>query len=389
MTRTKIAYFIGHLATGGAESQLVELLRYLDRVRFEPFLILLEDVGAERAVNLVDEVYCVRSNKYESNLAAELTRIVRMLREIKPTILHAMLPEQCILGFAAARLCFVPILIGSRLSLVDCYRPNHSRLVAAADRFATRISTRMIANSRAIVDELVVLDKAPPSKISLIYNGIDSERFNPAIKSAVKAELGWNSENIVFGCVANFFEYKRQTDLVVAAEQIVSNFPQARFLLLGEDRGTMGEVRREISSRGLDGFFVIVPGRPDPEYIYSVMDVYVCTSATEGFSNAILEAMACGKPVIATNVGGNSEAVIDGQTGVIVPPYSPGDIASAASALLRSPALRYAMGNLGRLRIEAQFSVKSMVAAHEEVYAHLATEQFSGLGGCDAGCRRL
>jgi len=99
--------------------------------------------------------------------------------------------------------------------------------------------------------------------------------------------------------------------------------------------------------------------------------------------------MACGKPVIATNVGGNSEAVIDGQTGVIVPPCSPGDIASAASALLRSPALRYAMGNLGRLRIEAQFSVKSMVAAHEEVYAHLATEQFSGLGGCDAGCRRL
>jgi len=374
MSRTRIAYFIGHLATGGAESQLVELLRYLDRVRFEPFLILLRDAGAERAASLVDQIYSIKPSKGESNILHSFAKIVGALREIKPTILHALLPEPCILGFAAARLCRIPILIGSRRSLVDCYRPNHSRLVIAADRFATTVSTRMIGNSMAIVNELAILDKAPPSKISLIYNGIDSERFNPAINSPVKTGLGWNSEHMVFGCVANFFDYKRQTDLVTAAEQIVRSFPQARFLLLGEDRGTMSKVRQEISRRGLDDFFVILPGRPDPENVYPAMDVYVCTSDTEGFSNTILEAMACGKPVIATNVGGNSEAVIDGQTGLIIPRRSPDAIASAAGTLLQSPDLRRTMGNLGRKRIEEQFSVKTMVAAHEELYAQLLAQ---------------
>jgi glycosyltransferase involved in cell wall biosynthesis len=374
MARTRIAYFIGHLATGGAEGQLVELLRYLDRVRFEPFLILLKDVGAERAANLVDHIYSIKPSKGEANILGSFAKIVGALREIKPTILHALLPEPCILGFAAARLCRIPILIGSRLSLVDCYRPNHSRLVVAADRLATTVSTRMIGNSRAIADELAILDKAPPSKISLVYNGIDSERFNPAITSSVKTGLGWSSEHMVFGCVANFWDYKRHTDLVAAAEQIVRNFPQARFLLLGEDRGTMGEVRREISRRGLDDFFAVIPGRPDPENVYPAMDVYVCTSDTEGFSNTILEAMACGKPVIATNVGGNSEAVMDGHTGMIIPRRSPDAIASAAGTLLQSPDLRRTMGNLGRKRIEEQFSVKTMVAAHEELYAQLLAQ---------------
>ncbi len=371
MSRTRIAYFIGHLATGGAESQLIELLRYLDRARFEPSLILLRDEGAERAANLVGHVYSIKPSKGESNVLGSIAKIVGALREIKPTILHALLPEPCILGFAAARLCRVPILLGSRLSLVDCYRPNHSRLVVAADRLATTVSTRMIGNSMAIVKELEILDKAPPSKISLIYNGIDSERFNPAIHSSVRAGLGWNSGHMVFGCVANFFDYKRQTDLVAAAEHVVRNFPQARFLLLGEDRGTMSKVRQEISRRGLDDFFAILPGRPDPENVYAAIDVYVCTSDTEGFSNTILEAMACGKPVIATDVGGNSEAVMDGQTGLIVPRRSPDAIASAAGTLLQSPERRRSMGNLGRKRIEERFSVKTMVAAHEELYAQV------------------
>ena len=371
MSKTKITYFIGHLATGGAESQLVEMLRYLDRSRFEPSLMLLTGDGTERAKGLVNHVNSIKPGSGRMNSLHSILRIASRLKEIKPAILHALLPEPCILGFAAAKLSRVPILVGSRLSLVDCYRPNHSWPVVAADRLATTLSTHMIGNSQAIANELATLDKASRSKVSVIYNGIDAERFNPALSPFLRKEFGWNSNHVVFGCVANFFGYKRQADLVAAAEQIVAEFPLARFLLLGEDRGTMTEVRQEIARCGLNDFFTIIPGRPDPENVYAAIDAYVCTSDTEGFSNVILEAMACGKPVIATNVGGNAEAVIDGQSGIIIPRRSPDAIAHAAKRLLQSPELRHSMGNLGRKRIEEHFSVKRMVAAHEELYTRL------------------
>jgi glycosyltransferase involved in cell wall biosynthesis len=175
--------------------------------------------------------------------------------------------------------------------------------------------------------------------------------------------------------VANFFDYKRQVDLVTAATQIVKEFPQARFLLLGEDRGTMPYIQQEIARLGLQDFFAIIPGRPDPENIYAAIDVYVCTSDTEGFSNVILEAMACGKAVIATNVGGNPEAVVPDKTGIIVPVRSPKAISQAARRLLESPELRLSMGALGRKRIEEQFSVKMMVTAHEKLYSRLLLDR--------------
>jgi glycosyltransferase involved in cell wall biosynthesis len=375
MLKTKITYFIGHLATGGAESQLIEMLRYLNRSQFEPSLILLTPDGTERVEGMVDHIYCIKPLSRKISPLRSIVRIASALRESEPTILHALLPEPCILGFAAAKLCRIPILVGSRLSLADCYRPNHSWPVVSADRFATTVSTHMIGNSRAIADELATLDMASPSKISVIYNGIDTERFNPAISPSLRANFGWSLSNIVFGCVANFFGYKRQIDLVAAAQQIVAEFPQARFLLLGEDRGTMAEVKQEIARRGLNDFFAIIPGRPDPENVYSAIDVYVCTSDTEGFSNVILEAMACGKPVIATKVGGNPEAVLDGHTGIIVPARSPESIVGAANRLLQSQELRLSMGISGRKRIEQQFSVKTMVAAHEKLYSRLLQER--------------
>jgi glycosyltransferase involved in cell wall biosynthesis len=375
----RVTYITRALETGGAESQLLEMLRHVDRTEFQPSLILLTDIGSERANGLVDRVYVAdsRTTTGRTNTARCLINLVLALKKTKPDIVHALLPEPCILGFAAAKLCRVPVLVGSRRSLVDCYRPNHWWPVVAADRFATTISTHMTANSAAIVKELAELDNAPASKLSVIYNGIDCERFNPAVSPGLRQELGWNSSNVVFGCVANFHTYKRQIDLVRAAGELVKEFPHARFLLLGEDRGTMSEIKQEISNKQLESFFVILPGRSDPEAVYAALDVYVCTSDTEGFSNVILEAMACGKPVIATNVGGNPEAVCDDRTGIIIAPRSPETIANASRKFLASPELRVSMGQLGRERIEQQFSRNTMVKAHEDLYRRLLRQHWN------------
>jgi glycosyltransferase involved in cell wall biosynthesis len=111
-----------------------------------------------------------------------------------------------------------------------------------------------------------------------------------------------------------------------------------------------------------------------PEKIFAALDVYVCASESEGFSNVILEAMACGKPVIATKVGGNPEAVDEGVTGFLVPYGSPQAIAEAAVQLLQDPAQRHSMGAMGRRRVEREFSLERMVRLHEELYLRLFSQ---------------
>jgi glycosyltransferase involved in cell wall biosynthesis len=365
----RIVFLIHSLAIGGAEGQLIELLRNLDRAHFEPSLLLLDNVGAERAASLADPIQVI--GRQGKSVRQQVMHIATALRTLQPAILHAFLPEPSILGFAAAKLSHAPRLVASRRSLVDCYRPGKNIFAVKADQVATRAMDHVICNSRAIEKEVVTVDGVPSQKVTTIYNGIDTERFRPVLRSSLRQELGWNDSQFVFGCVANFHHYKRHIDIVRAARTIVQDFPRSRFLLVGEDRGAMSEVVKEIDRSNLQSFFAIVPGMRQPERAYAVMDVYISASDTEGLSNVLLEAQACGIPVIATNVGGNQEAVRDEVDGIIVPPRSPEQIASAAIDFLSNPETVTSMGQLARRHMAQEFSIRAMVSAHEKIYLRL------------------
>src|SRR5215472_8231171 len=124
---------------------------------------------------------------------------------------------------------------------------------------------------------------------------------------------------------------------------------------------------------GLESYTRIVPGTPAPELTFAAMDVYICSSETEGFSNVLLEAMATGLPVIATNVGGNPEAVAEGGNGTLVPAHSPELMARAALELAANPERLRQWSESSRRRAEELFSLKKMVQAHEELYTRLAS----------------
>ncbi|HEY1939989.1 MAG TPA: glycosyltransferase [Candidatus Angelobacter sp.] len=380
--KIKVCYIIGSLAYGGAEGQVLELIHRIDREQFEPWLVLETEKGIERLNGF---------RKYVRNLgvvpiggrgmvprgyhaARALGRLSSHLHEIRPDVVHAYLPACVIYAGVGRALKIFPPVIASRRSLVDCYRPN-SRLGAVADKMATRASDFVLGNSRAIIEEVVKLDGVPESRTQVIYNGVDAQRFSPARRPEVRAQFGWNQDHLVFGIVANFTAYKRHLDFVRAASLIHGSMPQARFLLVGEDRGQMSAVRGAIAEAGLGPFTTIVPGTTTPELAFAAMDIYLCTSETEGFSNVLLEAMATGLPVISTHVGGNPEAVEEGVNGILVPAHAPETMARAALELARNPERLRRWSQNSRRKVEEAFSLEKMVQAHEDLYRRVVQQK--------------
>jgi len=369
----KIAYLIGSLAIGGAEGQLVELLSRLDPSRWETSLVVFNEQHAERAPAALRQVLSLgihsggnsRSYLKAWKTITAVTRLAGYLRSIRPDILHAFLPASFILAAPAARLARVPILVGSRRSLVNCYRTGGPR--AMADRLATRWCDFVLGNSAAVTDELIHMDGVPAEHASTIYNGVDTARFRPGDRS-LRQVYGWGADDVVFGIVANFIPYKRHADFVRAAALICAKSPHARFIMAGEDRGILPAIREEIVQAGLESRFVIIPGTLEPERLYPAMDAYICTSKTEGFSNVLLEAAASGLPLIATRVGGNPEIVFPGENGFLVPVSSPKEIAESALAIIDDPTLRRHMGRHSRELVERRFSLEIMVRQHELFY---------------------
>ncbi len=380
--RIKIVYLIGSLGCGGAENQLIELLSRLDRKRFEAFLVLLHSEGVERAHGLVREVHELR---YFNGLAPNPRRSVlrstqalwhlrKLLKRLRPDIFHAILPTACVLGSVAAKWCRVPITICGRRSLVDCYRKG-SRFLAWADKWASRQADVVIANSLAVRRELIEADHISTSRVRIIYNGVDLSSFAPRNNGRNPTYVPKNKERVLVGTVANFISYKRHCDVVEAAGRLCGRHPELHFVFVGEDRGTLPMVQEEIARKGLSERFTIIPGSYEIPKIFQSLDIYVCPSETEGFSNVVLEAMAAGKPVVATCVGGNPEAVVHGETGFLVPPHCPEALASAIENLLERPQLRKQMGARASERAALKFSVDAMVQHYDKLYLELAREE--------------
>jgi glycosyltransferase involved in cell wall biosynthesis len=384
--KVKVTYIVGSLRDAGAERRTLELVKNLDHNHFVPSIILMEDVGMDRARHLTDRHFAMGipeggNSRWISRglpLARAVWKTRSQLIAWKSDIVHAMLPGPSIVGGIAARMAGVPILIGARPCLVSLYHSGNG-ILSIADKIAFRIAHLNLANSMAGGREMVNIGGCPPEKAYTIYNGVDTRRFHPDLSRSWRTEMGWTDENMVFGMIANFRNYKRHEDFVSAAAVINKSHPTSRFVLVGADFGSKADVERQVKELGLTGKIHIVDGVSSPERIFAALDVYVCTSDTEGFSNVILEAMACGKPVIATNVGGNPEAVLDQETGLLVPSRDPEAVANAARALLQDQERRCTMGAMGRLRVEGVFSMEHMIAAHQQLYMQLIskTKEFS------------
>ena len=241
---------------------------------------------------------------------------------------------------------------------------------------------RVIAPAQPILSELAHTESLDSSKSLWIPNGVDTQKFRPRQgkeRSALRESLGLADEAIAFGCIARMTPEKRHVDLLAAFAQLHATAPHSRLLLIGE--GPLhDEIQRQVASLSLADSVTLMGMRPDIESVLPALDAGLLVSSTEGMSNAILEMMSSGLPVIATAVGGNPSLVAHEVSGLLVPECRPELLAQAMTSLALAPERRHEMGRMGRSRIEREFSLQAMVQSFDQTYQLLL--QDAGMRAC-------
>lgn len=235
----------------------------------------------------------------------------------------------------------------------------------------------IVMNSMTMCDDLAAREGIPAQRLATIYNGIEPSMVNAEhISGKLRSSLGLASNDFVIGCVANIQPVKGIEFLIEAAGLLEQEGLSVRVLIIGGDgisrrylADYYAKLDQLVENYHLDGKIRFLGLRDDVDELMTMMNVMVLPSLSEGFSNAVIEAMSAGIPVVATKVGGNAEAVIDGQTGYIVPPADAAALAAAIKRLASDPAGCKIMGEKARLRVREQFSIGRMVQAWEALYA--------------------
>ena len=289
----------------------------------------------------------------------------RVLRQLAPSVVHAHDAH------AVALTALAISLSGSALS---------TRLVASR-RVDFHIGTNVFSRLKyrqvecfvcasACIRSMLIADGIPANRTKVVYEGIDLKRINAAPPLHLHKEFGLPGHAPIVGNVAALVSHKGQRYLIEAAARVVRVIPDARFLIVGD--GELAEMlRRQIEQLNLEKHVFLTGFRPDALSLHKGFDLFVMSSVTEGLGTSALDAMACERAVVATRVGGLPEAVVDGQTGLLVPVRDPAALADAIISLLRDSALRIQYGRAGLARAHHTFNAERMVDETLAVYDHL------------------
>jgi glycosyltransferase involved in cell wall biosynthesis len=356
----RVLLAINTLARGGAERQLVELATGLDRERFSVSVLCVVASGP-----LADELTSagIPVAIFDSRRPLELLRLIAYVRRQAPDIVHSFLFGSNIVATLAATLARTPVVITSRRSLgfFKDGRPHYDLLQGIANRYTDVV----IANSEAVREDTLRRERLRAEKVRVIYNGValDAPAVNRGRSRA--AVLGDEDRGPLVLVVANLIPYKGLDYFVDAWRDVLRAVPEARAVIVGE-----GPARAELEKRAADlgGSLRFIGSRDDVPELLQAADLVVQSSLYEGFPNAVLEAMAAGRPVVATAVGGTVEAVQPERTGILVPPRDGAALAAAIERVLAQPDLARSHGVAGRQRVEAEFSVARMVGRYADLY---------------------
>ncbi|NBC12706.1 MAG: glycosyltransferase [Gammaproteobacteria bacterium] len=366
----KVLQVVHGLPRGGLENGVVNLLNGLPPGQFQQSVVCLDRRGemADRVAPQVP-VEVLGRRRHDLTLALRLARVIRRTR---PHVIHCRnwntWPDTVLAHrLAACR----STLVWSFHGFADGHWfPRRRRLASRGLSLAT---DQLFAVCRDSAERFARLAGIPPRRFEVLYNGVDCRRFAPsAQRDGLRAALGFAPNELVILTVASLTPVKGHAHLLEAAAQVLAGTPRrVRFLWLGEGR-ERAALEARIRDLGLDGR-VQLPGGSDqvPRYL-AAADLFVLPSQLEGMSNAILEAMASGLPVVAHAVGGNPELVDHGHSGLLCPSDDVDALAGVIGRLVRNDGERRSMGVAARRRAEQIFSLDAMLVRYADFYRHAA-----------------
>lgn len=366
--RITVMFPINYLGIGGAEQQLLELVRGIDKAHFEPLVVTLyPGYPLESEIRKIPGAKLISINRKGKYDFWVITKILSLLWQKEVDIIHPFLTPATLFGLLPAILYRTPVKIVTERSVQSKQRLG-PRLYLKAEDFLSRFVDKVVSNSEA-GREYVIQRGIPRDRIRVIYNGINLGRLSATDDDVeqVRHLLGVPPGGKIVGIMARLSAVKDHVTFLRAAAIISQAMPDTRFALVGDGplRSYLENLSQEL---GIASKTVFFGDQQDVGTYLSAFDIAALTSQREGCSNSLLETMALGKPVVATDVGGNRELVNHGENGLLVPSGNAEAVASATLSLLRDSETAKVMGQRAREKVVSQFSLEKMVQQYQSLY---------------------
>lgn len=371
--RPLIVHVVYSFDTGGLENGIVNLINRMSPQVFRHAIVALTNCSPQFCDRITrDDVHFIAMNKAPGHALKLYPALHRLFKDLKPAIVHTR-NLAALETVIPARTAGVPVRIHGEHGWDVSDPEGNSHRYRIARRLYRPFVSHYVALSGHIEKYLVNAIGVPRDRISRICNGVDTDRFHPTetgrglLPGSPLNESGLR----VIGTVGRLQAIKDQRNLIRAFALLLERMPASaddlRLMVVGN-----GPLRREIEAEmlrlGVTDKVWLAGERADIPEVLRSMDIFVLPSRAEGISNTVLEAMASGLPVVATDVGGSSELVVSSRTGILVPARDPDLLADALAAYLTDPAQASAHGRAGRDRVQAEFSLDGMVARYTELY---------------------
>ena len=349
---------------------MARTVAHLNRDKYDALVACLHEPGS-----VADEIRAAGSRVINLDVQSKIDlriiyRLFKLLRQERVQIIHSYLFHANLLARLVGKLAGVPIIVSSERTM-----EMEGQIRLLLNRLTSPLADRVIAVSQQVRDFATNRIGIPLEKLVVIHNGIEISEYQDEVDAArICEELRVDPAYTIVGTVSRLDEAKGIRYLLQALPWVIAQHPKIIFLIVGDgsQRRALERLAHDLSIQSQ----VIFAGyRPDVAKMLAIMDVFVLPSLYEGFPNAVLEAMAMSKPVVATRVGGVPEAVEDGVTGLLVPPRDPEALAQAIIALLQDRERAKTMGRAGRERVERYFTVERMVQQTEALYEELIRDK--------------
>lgn len=314
--------------------------------------------------------YLCLNAKYRRDFPTATLKLAWELRRRNIDIVQTHLYEASLVGLLAGLVARVPIKVLTRHHLDQAILIGKP-LPIFADRIAAKMADHVVTLGSTVKEHLVTNENVPPEKIEVVYQGFDFDRFSATNEDRrrIRKEFGFAEDEIVIGTFGNFFPTKGHRFLLSAAKQLEARFPQIRLFFVG-DGGGKEEVIRLANELGLREQTAFAGFRRDVPSCMKACDVVVHPSLSEAFCQVLIETMSVGIPLIATDVGGASEVIDDGVTGILIPPADPDAIVNSLTDILTGRTKAETMAFAGQTSVRERFTIEKMVQRQYELYCN-------------------